>query len=75
MTSERVAGWSCQSVAGSSEYAVPMILETVYSLAGAFLLAFCAYKILIMIVRWLGHQRQQHFVLVIGVIALTLGAA
>ena len=50
-------------------------LHTAYSLGGSFLLAYCGYLFMIPVARWLGHRRQQQFVLVIAVITLTLGIA
>jgi Kef-type K+ transport system membrane component KefB len=48
-------------------------LHTAYSLGGAFLLAYAAYRLMIPLARWLGRRRQQQFVLVIAIIALTVG--
>lgn len=50
-------------------------LHTAYSLGGSFLLAYGSYVLLILLARWLGHRRQEQFVLLIAVITLTLGFA
>lgn len=52
-----------------------LALHAGYSIAGALLLAGFAYCLTLLLARWLGRRRQQQFVLVIAVIALTLGGA
>jgi Kef-type K+ transport system membrane component KefB len=60
---------------GEIGYINDFVLHTAYSLGGSFLLAYAAYVLLIPLARWLGHRRQQQFVLVVAVITLTLGIA
>ena len=52
-----------------------LVTHTLYSLIGSVLLATVTYWLMMPLARWLGRQRSRQFVLVIAVIALTIGAA
>lgn len=62
----------------ASESGTPPLLlvtHTLYSLIGSVVLASLTYWLMMPLARWLGRQRSRQFVLVIAVIALTIGAA
>ncbi|MFL9926433.1 cation:proton antiporter [Herbaspirillum lusitanum] len=52
-----------------------LIQHTLYSLGGAFLLAYLTYWLMMPLARLLGRQRSGQFVLVISVISLAIGVA
>lgn len=52
-----------------------LIAHALYSLFGALLLAYLAYRLTMPLARLLGRARSQQFVLVIAVITLVIGAA
>jgi Kef-type K+ transport system membrane component KefB len=51
-----------------------LVSHTLYSLCGAVLLAYVTYRLMVMLARWLGRDRNRQFVLVIAVITLLVGA-
>ena len=51
-----------------------LVSHTLYSLSGAVLLAYVTYRLMVMLARLLGRDRNRQFVLVIAVIALLVGA-
>lgn len=52
-----------------------LVSHTLYSLCGAILLAYVTYRLMIMLARLLGRDRNRQFVLVIAVITLIVGAS
>jgi len=52
-----------------------LVQYTLYSLGGSFLLAYLTYWLMMPLARLLGRQGSRQFVLVIGVIAMAIGAA
>ena len=51
-----------------------LVSHTLYSLCGAVLLAYVTYRLMVMLARLLGRDRNRQFVLVIAVITLLVGA-
>jgi Kef-type K+ transport system membrane component KefB len=52
-----------------------LIWHALYAIGGSFLLAYVTYLLMMPLARLLGRQRARQFVLVIAVMALTIGAA
>lgn len=52
-----------------------VLLHPVYLLAGSLILGYLASVVAVVLARWLGKTERAHYVLVLGLIVLTIGAA